>query len=626
MSYAERALRTLSAGNRTLLRAQDEPTLLQDMCRVIVELGGYRMAWVGYAEHDEARTIRPMAHHGVEEGFLTLGHFSWAEGDTPDARGPTAAAIRSGKPVVIQDLHNIPDVQLPISLNESFRRGYASLAAFPLIIEGETIGNLTIFAAEADAFDECETRLLAEMADDLAFGIGTLRMRERHREAEETIRHMAFFDALTDLPNRSSVGETLAAEIAQAQQENQSMAVLLLKVGRFQEISDTLGYQEGDHLIVEMAGRLQHIAGPNKSVARVGEDEFAIIMPRSSAEAAMRVAHHAMREVCDPVIFAGLAMDPHAHIGISLYPGHGNTPEALLRRAKIAAVQARRTACKYTLYKGTEDRESTRRLELMSELRHAIDQNELLLYCQPKVAIRSGEICGAEALVRWQHPQHGMIATGEFIALAEHAGLIMPLTRWVLEAAFRQSYAWHERGIKRPLSVNLSAQDLRDPRLIDRISGLFATWALPPELVQFELTESALMEDPAGALETLAQLKDLGVELFIDDFGIGYSSLSYLQKLPVDSLKIDHSFVTSMLTNAGSAVIVHSTVELGHNLGLGVVAEGVESEALWDRLLELGCDTAQGHFVGRPLPTEQFDEWEAQSPWSRSPGGDVALH
>ena len=626
MSYAERALRTLSAGNRTLLRAQDEPTLLHDMCRVIVELGGYRMAWVGYAEHDEEQTIRPMAHHGVEEGFLTLGHFSWAEGDTPDARGPTATAIRSGKPVVIQDLHNIPDVQLPISLNESFRRGYAALAAFPLIIKGETIGNLTIFAAEADAFDESETGLLAEMADDLAFGIATLRMRERHREAEETIRHMAFFDALTDLPNRSSVGETLAAEIAQAQQENQSMAVLLLKVGRFQEISDTLGYQEGDHLIVEMAGRLKHIAGPNKSVARVGEDEFALIMPRSSAEAAMRVAHHAMREVCDPVMFAGLAMDPHAHIGISLYPGHGNTPEALLRRAKIAAVQARRTACKYTLYKGTEDRESTRRLELMSELRSAIDHNELLLYCQPKVSIRSGEICGAEALVRWQHPQHGMIATGEFIALAERAGLIMPLTRWVLEAAFRQSYAWHERGIKRPLSVNLSAQDLRDPRLIDRISGLFATWALPPELVQFELTESALMEDPAGALETLGQLKDLGVELFIDDFGIGYSSLSYLQKLPVDSLKIDHSFVTSMLTNAGSAVIVHSTVELGHNLGLGVVAEGVESEALWDRLLELNCDTAQGHFVGRPIPTEQFDEWEAQAPWSRSPGGDVALH
>ncbi|WP_018987783.1 putative bifunctional diguanylate cyclase/phosphodiesterase [Aromatoleum toluclasticum] len=626
MSYAERALRTLSAGNRTLLRAQDEATLLQEMCRVIVDLGGYRMAWVGFAEHDEALTIRPMAHKGFEEGFFEIAHFTWAEGDSEDSRGPTSQAIRSGKPAVVQDTTKLSSSQLPIPLAETLRRGYASIAAFPLIIEGETIGNLTIFAAEPDAFDDCETGLLAEMADDLAFGIATLRMRERHRQSEETIRHMAFFDALTDLPNRSSVSEALTVEITQAQLENQSMAVLLVKIGRFQEISDTLGYQEGDHLIVEMGTRLRQIAGPNKSVARVGEDEFAIIMPRSSAEAAMRVAHHAMREVCDPVIFAGMAMDPHAHIGISLFPGHGNTPEALLRRAKIAAVQARRTACKYTLYKGTEDRESTRRLELMSELRSAIDQNELLLYCQPKVSIGSGEICGAEALVRWQHPQHGMIATGEFIALAEHAGLIMPLTRWVLEAAFRQSYAWYERGIRRPLSVNLSAQDLRDPRLIDRISGLFATWALPPELVQFELTESALMEDPAGALETLDRLKELGVELFIDDFGIGYSSLSYLQKLPVDSLKIDHSFVTSMLTNEGSAVIVHSTVELGHNLGLGVVAEGVESEALWDRLQALGCDTAQGHFVGRPFPTAQFDEWEAQSPWSHRPLSGATAH
>ncbi|NMG43899.1 EAL domain-containing protein [Aromatoleum toluvorans] len=625
MSYAERALRTLSAGNRTLLRAQDEQTLLQEMCRVIVELGGYRMAWVGYAQHDEARTIRPMAHLGFDEGFLELGRFTWAEGESEESRGPTAQAIRSGKPAVVQDTTKLAGTQLPIPLAETLRRGYASIAAFPLIIEREAIGNLTIFAAEPDAFDECERNLLAEMADDLAFGIATLRMRERHREAEETIRHMAYFDALTDLPNRSSLNARLAAEIAQAQKENQSMAVLLMKVGRFQEISDTLGYLEGDHLIVEMGKRLLHIAGPNKSVARVGEDEFAIIMPHASAEAASRVAHHAMRDVCDPVSFAGLAMDPHAYIGISLFPGHGNTPETLLRRAKIAAVQARRTACKYTLYKGTEDRESTQRLALMSELRSAIDQNELLLYCQPKVAIRSGEICGAEALVRWQHPQHGMIATGDFIALAERAGLIMPLTRWVLEAAFRQSYAWLERGIRRPLSVNLSAQDLRDPRLIDRISGLFATWALPPELMQFELTESALMEDPAGALETLGHLKDLGVELYIDDFGIGYSSLSYLQKLPVDSLKIDHSFVTSMLTNAGSEVIVHSTVELGHNLGLGVVAEGVESEALWDHLQELGCDTAQGHFVGRPIPTAQFDEWEAQSPWSHpAPDGASA--
>ena len=618
MSYAERALRTLSAGNRTLLRAQDEQTLLHDMCRVIVELGGYRMAWVGYAAHDENKTIRPMAHCGHVDGYFDLGHFTWAEGENPESRGQTAKAIRTGKPCVAQDLASVTATQLPVPLDETLRRGYASLAAFPLLIDGTVIGNLTILAGEPDAFGEQECALLNEMADDLAFGIATLRMRARHREAEETIRRMAYVDPLTGLPNRAALCENLRAAIDSARHEHQSLAVLLLEVGRFQEISDTLGYEEGDALIVEMAHRLREVARENESVARVGEDEFAIILPQASAEAAAQAAHHAMREACDAVLLDELTVDPHAHIGIALFPGHGAAPDALLRRAKIAAVQARKTVCKYTLYRGGEDRESKRRMALMSDLRRAIEKGELQLYCQPKVSIGRGEVCGAEALVRWMHPEHGMVATGEFIALAEHAGLIMPLTRWVLETAFRQGYTWHEEGLRRPLSVNLSSQDLRDPRLVDRISGLFATWAMPPELMQFELTESALMEDPAGAMNTLGRLKDLGVDLFIDDFGTGYSSLAYLQKLPVDALKIDQSFVGGMLADEGSAIIVRSTVELGHNLGLGVVAEGVESEAHWDSLRALGCDTAQGHFVGRPIPTAQFDEWESQSPWTRA--------
>ncbi|HJV26102.1 MAG TPA: EAL domain-containing protein [Aromatoleum sp.] len=620
MSYAERALRTLSAGNRTLLRAKDEQTLLQEMCRVIVELGGYRMAWVGFAEHDDAKTIRPVAHRGFEEGFLELGQFTWSDAEG----GPTAQAVRTGKLAVAQDVSRIDATRLPVALTESIKRGYASVAAFPLVIEGEVIGNLTIFAGEADAFDESEYALLGEMADDLAFGVATLRMRVRHQQAEELVHRMAYYDLLTGLPNRTSMRGLLDAEILRAQQDHQSLAVLLMKVGRFQEISDTLGYEEGDRLILEMGTRLREIAGAEVALARVGEDEFAVVMPGASAETAMRAAHRTMREAGDPIEVDGLSVDPHASIGIALFPGQGTSSDALLRRAKIAAVQAERSPSKYSLYKGAEDNESRRRLALVSDLRRAIEQNELQLYCQPKVTMRSGEVCGAEALVRWLHPERGMIATSEFIPLAERAGLIMPLTRWVLEAAFRQSHAWFEAGIQRPLSVNLSAQDLRDPRLIERISGLFATWAMPPETLQFELTESALMDDPAGARETLDKLKDLGVDLFIDDFGTGYSSLSYLQQLPLDSLKIDQSFVTSMLNSEGSAIIVRSTVELGHNLGLGVVAEGVETEAHWEQLQALGCDTAQGHFVSRPFPTMQFDEWESQSPWNR-PVPPIAL-
>jgi len=612
MGYAERALRTLSSGNRTLLRAKDETTLLQDMCRAIVEVGGYRMAWVGYLEQDAEKTIRPMAHHGFEAGFLDLGHFTWAE--SGEERGPTSRAVVTGKPAVVQDLRTLTSPAIPVPLTETLKRGYASVAAFPLLIDGQVIGNLTIFAAEPDAFGEREGELLGEMADDLAFGIATLRARERHRQAEETIRRMAYFDDLTGLPNRTSLHAELVTGIEGARQQHRSLALLLVEVGRFQEISDTLGYQEGDALLREMSTRLARMAGA-RFVARVGEDEFALILSNVSAETASELAAQITREICDPVQLGGLKIDAHAYVGIAMFPGHGGTTEELVRRAKIAAVQAKHSARKFALYQSTVDQECRRRLALMSDLRRAIQQDELILYCQPKVAIASGEVCGAEALVRWAHPELGEIATGEFVGLAERAGLIMPLTRWVLEAAFRQCHAWHELGVGRPLSVNLSAQDLRDPRLLDRIGGLFATWAVPPHLIQFELTESALMEDPVGSLETMVRLKKLGVELFIDDFGIGYSSLSYLQKLPVDALKIDQSFVVSMLTNASSATIVRSTIELGHNLGMRVVAEGVESELLWNGLRDLGCDTAQGYFVGKPIPAEQFPAWEVQSPW-----------
>jgi EAL domain-containing protein (putative c-di-GMP-specific phosphodiesterase class I) len=244
-----------------------------------------------------------------------------------------------------------------------------------------------------------------------------------------------------------------------------------------------------------------------------------------------------------------------------------------------------------------------------------------MLYCQPKVDMRERRLCGAEALVRWRHRSQGMINPGEFIKLAEHTGLITPLTFWILGAAVSQTYAWREHGLNVPLAVNLSAHDLRDPQLIERIKGAFATWGAQPDWIQFELTESALMDDPAGSLKTLAQLKDLGAELFIDDFGTGYSSLSYLQKLPIDAIKVDQSFVGDMIRNHDSAVIVRSTVDLAHSLELEVVAEGVESRELWDHMVALGCDVAQGYYIGAPVPAEELAAWARQSPWGASRTG-----
>jgi EAL domain-containing protein (putative c-di-GMP-specific phosphodiesterase class I) len=356
--------------------------------------------------------------------------------------------------------------------------------------------------------------------------------------------------------------------------------------------------------------------GAGNTLARLGECQYAVLMPSGGAEQASQLAQKILVALYDPIDLAGVFLDARANIGIALYPGHGTDPDALIRRAGSAMDQAKRSSSGYALFQGGLDRECAQHLTLMSELRRAIDGNQLLLHYQPKLQIASNKVCGSEALVRWQHPQHGLLPPNDFIKLAENAGLITPLTYWVLDAALGQSYAWHQEGDPRPISINLSAHDLRDPKLIERIRGAFSTWGAEPNWIEFELTESALMEDPVAALATLTQLRNLDSRLTIDDFGTGYSSLAYLQKLPVNSLKIDQSFVIPMLSDDDdSAKIVRSIVELAHNLDLEVVAEGVENRETLNRLGDFGCDIAQGFSISQPLPGDSFRNWEALSTW-----------
>jgi diguanylate cyclase (GGDEF)-like protein len=382
-----------------------------------------------------------------------------------------------------------------------------------------------------------------------------------------------------------------------------------LEIGRFHEINKVLGYRAGDELVQALARRLMHEVHDNETLARIGETEFGLLLPDGGAEYAVEVAQRLAHTLHEPVNVSGLMVDPRMVIGIALYPGHASDADALIRRANAAMHQLTPARGGYAMYAGGQEQENTRRLALMGDLHRAIRNNELQLYCQPKVDMATRRVCSAEALVRWHHPVHGIVSTAEFIQLAEHAGTITPLTNWMLEAAFGQCHAWQQAGLDQALAINLSAHDLYDPGLIDRIYELFSTWGIAPERIQFELTESSLMADPAAALETLTRLKLLGVQLFVDDYGTGYSSLSYLQKLPVDAIKIDQSFVTPMVAKSDSAVIVSSTIELGHKLGLQVVAEGVESQAVWDQLAELGCDVAQGYLISRPMPATQFQEW-----------------
>ncbi|RJF95170.1 putative bifunctional diguanylate cyclase/phosphodiesterase [Noviherbaspirillum saxi] len=602
-----RARKTLSAVNRALVRAEDEPELLGEICRIIAAEGGYRNAWVGYALQNEAKDVQLMAHVGVDLVYLDSRPVTWA--DDERGHGAVGNAIRSGQPSIGRNVLNDPD--MAPWREELQKRGCAAVSAFPLRVDGEVIGALALAAGEADAFDAPEADLLGELADDLAFGIENLRMRERSRQAAATVKRMAEQDNLTGLPNRWRLRMRLIDEIAAAKVRNGPIALLMLGIDHFQEVNETLGYQQGDGILCEIAARISRVVGDTANIARMGEAEFAILLPNSDAGAASRTAQRILNEMLEPVEIGEITLDAGGRIGIAVFPGHGTDPDAIIRRANVAMHQARQQGQRQALYTGGRDRECARRLALIGDMHRAINKDELQLYCQPKVRFSNREICGAEALVRWQHPQLGMIAPEEFIGLAEHSGLISSLTDWVMQAAFRQSYAWREAGLRLPLAVNLSARDLRDPKLVERVCNLFATWGADPEGIQFELTESALMQDPRGSLDTMKRLKDLGIELFIDDFGTGYSSLAYLQKLPVDAIKIDKSFVHDMLSDADSAVIVRSTIDLAHDLDMEIVAEGVEDRAIWSHLAAQGCDIAQGYVVSQPIPTEAYAEWRS---------------
>ncbi|MDP3671730.1 MAG: GGDEF domain-containing protein [Telluria sp.] len=611
LARLSRTLRALSEGNRTLLRSSDESELLHEMCNVIVEVGGYRLAGVGYAESDLNKSIRWVASSGPAGTALRALPFTWA--DTPAGQTATGTAIRTGHAIIGRNVLTDPAYAghsfAPLRQN-ALENGYVSVAAFPLRLNHAVLGALVMAAAEANAFDAEEVKLLGELADDLAYGIANLRTAVQNRAAQATIARLAYYDPLTNLPNRTLLLEQLEAALQTASQQSQSLALLHLEVGRFREINKVLGYRAGDDLLREIGRRLASTVQGSALLARVGETEFALLLENAGAELATHVAQQLHDSLREPVEVRSLLLDARVVIGIALFPDHASDADALIRRANAAMHQAQPAHGGYAMYTGGQEEEHTRRLALMGDLHWAIEHDELTLHCQPKVDIASRHVSGAEALVRWPHPLHGLISTQELIMIVEQAGMITPLTNWMLEAAFRQCHAWREAGLNQALAVNLSGNDLYDPELIDRIRGLFSTWGIEPSQVQFELTETALMTDPASAVETLLRLKRLNVELFVDDYGTGYSSLSYLQKLPIDGLKIDRSFVTPMDANGDSSVIVRSTIELGHNLGLKVVAEGVESQAVWERLAALGCDLAQGYLISKPMPAHQFHEWE----------------
>jgi diguanylate cyclase (GGDEF)-like protein len=447
---------------------------------------------------------------------------------------------------------------------------------------------------------------------------------------QQRLVRQALHDGLTGLPNRELFADRVGQAIRTADRELRPAALLLLDLDRFKDVNDTLGHHHGDQLLVQVGQRLSGTLREADTVARLGGDEFAVLLPGATAEGASAVAEKLRAALHQPLMLNEVALDLDASIGIVAYPDHGSDAAELLQHADVAMYLAKLAHVGSLVYDPSVDQHSPKRLALLGGLRLALERDELLLHYQPKADLRSGDIRGVEALIRWQHPEHGLLEPGEFIPLAERTGLIHPLTRSVLDGALDQAARWRRAGSPLSVAVNVSTRCLLDLAFPDQIAGQLAGWEVPPHLLVLEITESAVMADPARALEVLRGLHALGVAIAIDDFGTGYSSMAYLKELPVDELKIDRSFVSQMAASSRDAVIVRSTIDLGHNLGLRVVAEGVETRQAWEALAALGCDLAQGYYLGRPMPAADLERhlWrggdlQGETSWAGTGGGRI---
>jgi diguanylate cyclase (GGDEF)-like protein len=567
----------------------------------------------GYASKDVVgiSILRPDGHVVYSSDFAEIGRTVRDDGLAPAMRGHRRTAVErhDGKMVI--------DAEVPLRLNDGpvadgvveARLSYAPTAA---VIQRDTrrlyivlfVGLVALWAA--------------------MYRIAAGASRELRRQSADNA-YQARHDSLTGLPNRHAFYEAVERAIAEGLGGGPRTAVMIIDLDRFKEVNDTLGHHSGDILLRQAAERLNEALRDADLLARLGGDEFAVLLPAvTSVDQATQVADRIRAALEQPFEIQEITVHVGASVGIAIAPDHGRTAEDLLQRADVAMYLAKDSAATHAVYEPAADPYSASKLSMVAELRRALAERQLEVHYQPKASLSNGEVDGVEALVRWQHPERGLIPPNDFIPLAEHTGLINRLAVYVLDAALRQCAEWQGIGLELAVAVNLSVRNIADPDLPDTVAGLLAEHGVDPSRLVLELTESTLMADPIQAKQVLARLHAMGVGLAIDDFGTGYSSLTYLSELPVTELKIDRSFIMSMATSDGDAFIVRATIDLGRNLGLRVVAEGVETESVWNRLAELGCDVGQGYYLSRPVPATELTRWLVAAR-SASPPADGVL-
>lgn len=732
-----RELHAISDCNQALMRAEDEQALLHDICRIVCEEAGYRMAWVGYAEQDEARTIRPVAWAGFEDGYLTHKPFTWA--DTRDGCSYCGSAVRNGASVCIQDFKTEP--QTDCFCNAAVRRGYSSSISLPLKDDSaKTFGVFNIFSAVPNVFTPEEQRLLEELAGDMAYGIMALRARIERREteqslreseekfaaafhaspnlisltrmsdgaieevndgytqllgytraesigkttldlsiwgdkadrdtflsnlashgqitdfettlrrkdgeiltviisartitlqgvayvlsvvhditgrkaAEEAIERLAFQDPLTMLPNRRLLLDRLHQALVSGARSNRRGALLLIDLDNFKIINDTLGHDAGDQLLLEVTRRLNTCVRDGDTISRFGGDEFMLMLNdlggtnREAIAQIKDVGEKIMSALNRPYMIGGHEHHSTQSVGVTLFTGNGNSVDELLKQADIAMYQAKSAGRNTLRFFDLEMQAAlAERAAMEVALRRAIEERQFTLFYQPQVDSIRG-IIGAEALIRWNHPGQGVVLPSQFIPLAEETGLIRPIGQWVLQTACRQLRDWANdpRTSELKLAINVSARQFRQVDFVDQVRLALEESQAPGARLKIELTESLLLDDIEGSIEKMQAIKKLGVGFALDDFGIGYSSMSYLTRLPLNQLKIDQSFIQKLPDSQNDAVIAQTIITMAQSLNLSVIAEGVETEAQRLFLEQHGCSTYQGYQFSRPVTSQEFE-------------------
>ncbi|MFA7281982.1 MAG: EAL domain-containing protein [Sterolibacterium sp.] len=590
-----RVYAVLSGINALIVRVHDRQELFEEACRIAVTAGGFRMSLICTVDRS-AMQIVPVASAGKDEGLLTAikDILSSSEGAKNTL---IARAIREKKTIVSNDSQNDPKV---LFAKKYAATGVRSMAILPIVVADEAVGALALYASVSEFFHEAEMKLLTELASDIAFAMDHLNKQER-------LNYLAYYDVLTGLPNRSLLYDRLNQAVSLARRNASLLAVLFVDLDNFKTVNDTLGHTIGDALLAEVSRRLTSCLRDTDTVGRLGGDEFGILLPEiGNSEAAAMVARKVIESCRQPYLIEGHELFISASIGITLFPDDAGDDDTLIRNADTAMYRAKDLGRNTYQFFTAEMNQSTQdKLRLETDLRHALGKDEFLLHYQPKVSCVSGKITGFEALLRWQHPLHGLVGPDEFIPALEDSGLIVPVGEWVLASACAQAKHWQDAGLGAlSMAVNISGRQIEAADLCETVRAALAASGLAPAHLELELTESQLMKDAEGIIDLLKQLKAIGVNLAVDDFGTGYSSLAYLKRFPIDILKVDRAFVRDIVADTNDVSITRAIISLAHNLKLKVVAEGVETEGQLGLLIANHCNEIQGYYFSRPLPAE----------------------